>query len=95
MGTDHSKTAYTVEEIQRLEAWDKQYVWHPFTQMKEYVQEPPLIFARGEGAYLYDIHGKKYFDGNASLWVNLHGHGRREISEAIAAEVIITSFQYK
>lgn len=86
MGTDHSKTAYTVEEIQRLEAWDKQYVWHPFTQMKEYVQEPPLIFARGEGAYLYDIHGKKYFDGNASLWVNLHGHGRREISEAIAAQ---------
>ena len=54
--------------------------------MKEYVQEPPLIFARGEGAYLYDIHGKKYFDGNASLWVNLHGHGRREISEAIAAQ---------
>ncbi|HOJ61427.1 MAG TPA: adenosylmethionine--8-amino-7-oxononanoate transaminase [bacterium] len=86
MGTDHPKTAYTLEEIQRLEAWDKQYVWHPFTQMKEYAQEPPLIFARGEGAYLYDLHGNRYFDGNSSLWVNLHGHGRREISEAIAAQ---------
>ncbi|MBI1388015.1 MAG: adenosylmethionine--8-amino-7-oxononanoate transaminase [bacterium] len=66
-----------------LEAWDKQYVWHPFTQMRDYVEEPTLMFARGEGAYLYDIHGKRYFDGNSSLWVNLHGHARPEINQAI------------
>jgi len=40
-----------------LERWDKEYVWHPFTQMKAYRREKPLIIERGEGSYLYDIEG--------------------------------------
>ncbi|MDP8244725.1 MAG: adenosylmethionine--8-amino-7-oxononanoate transaminase [Candidatus Hinthialibacter antarcticus] len=66
-----------------LVAWDQQYVWHPFTQMQDYANEPPLIVERGEGAYLYDAEGRKYFDGNSSLWVNLHGHARPEINQAM------------
>ena len=42
---------------------------------------------RGEGARLYDSHGKEYIDGMASLWYCNIGHGRREMADAIATQV--------
>ncbi len=86
MGTNSTKTTYTKKQIKQLEAWDKQYVWHPFTQMQDYERETPLIFERGEGAYLYDVHGNRYFDGNSSLWLNVHGHTRPELIEALSSQ---------
>lgn len=86
MVENQANIQYSVERIQQWEEWDKRYVWHPFTQMQEYSREPPLIISHGEGAYLYDIHGRRYLDGNSSLWVNLHGHARKEIVDAIAAQ---------
>lgn len=72
--------------IRDLEAWDKEYVWHPFTQMKAYRREKPLIIEHGEGSYLYDIEGKKYLDGYSSLWVNIHGHNHPELNAALAEQ---------
>ncbi|WCN36643.1 adenosylmethionine--8-amino-7-oxononanoate transaminase [Aneurinibacillus uraniidurans] len=72
---------YTCTE---LEAWDKDYVWHPFTQMKTYKQERPLIIEHGNGSYLYDVEGKRYLDGYSSLWVNVHGHNHPELNQALA-----------
>jgi adenosylmethionine-8-amino-7-oxononanoate aminotransferase len=66
---------------------DKKHIWHPFTQMKEWVKEEPVIIERGKGVYLYDIHGNKYLDGNSSYWVNIHGHRKREIDEAVAKQI--------
>ena len=68
---------------EELEQWDKEYLWHPFTQMKDYCDEPPLIIERGEGSFIVDIYGNRYLDGVSSLWVNLHGHRREEIDRAI------------
>ena len=82
MGEKHR--VYNSEE---LEKWDKEYLWHPFTQMKDYCEEEPLIIARGEGVFLYDIKGNRYLDGVSSLWVNLHGHGREEINQAITNQL--------
>lgn len=62
---------------------DKRYVWHPFTQMKDWIAGENLMIERGEGVWLYDTCGKKYLDGVSSLWVNVHGHCRRELNEAI------------
>ncbi len=70
-----------------LEEWDKRYLWHPFTQMRDYCNESPLIIERGEGSFLYDIHGNRYLDGVSSLWVNVHGHRREEIDRAIISQV--------
>ena len=70
-----------------LEQWDKQYLWHPFTQMKDYGDEPPLIVERGEGSFIFDMYGKRYIDGVSSLWVNLHGHRRDEIDLAIVEQL--------
>ncbi|MBA9026155.1 adenosylmethionine--8-amino-7-oxononanoate transaminase [Peribacillus huizhouensis] len=75
------------DEMQNLENWDKEYVWHPFTQMKNYQQTKPLIIERGQGSYLYDIEGKKYLDGYASLWVNVHGHNVPALNEALIHQV--------
>lgn len=66
---------------------DKEFVWHPFTQMKEYEEKDPVIIEGGEGVYLYDSEGNKYIDGVSSLWVNIHGHKVPEIDNAIKDQV--------
>jgi len=70
-----------------LSSKDKEYVWHPFTQMRDWEAEEPLVIERGKGSYLYDILGKKYLDGVSSLWVNVHGHRKSEIDKAIIRQI--------
>lgn len=74
----------TTKEFQTV---DKLYLWHPFTQMKDYLREEPLVIEEGRGSYLKDTEGRWYLDGISSLWVNLHGHRRREIDEAIYGQL--------
>ncbi len=66
---------------------DRESIWHPFTQMADWEKEAPLIIERGEGNTLIDTEGRKYFDGVSSLWVNVFGHRRREIDEAIRSQL--------
>jgi len=71
----------------RLLALDQRHLWHPFTQMQLWPGDDPLIIAAAEGNYLIDDLGRRYLDGVSSLWVNVHGHRKREIDEAIAAQL--------
>ena len=71
----------------QLVSWDRQHVWHPFTQMHEWTQEPPLIIERGHGAYVIDTEGRRYFDGVSSLWVNVHGHRHRRLDRALLTQL--------
>jgi adenosylmethionine-8-amino-7-oxononanoate aminotransferase len=73
--------------MQRVEALDKQYVWHPFTQMQDWVGNPQLVIVAGKGIKLIDIDGKEYYDGVSSLWVNVHGHRKQEIDEAVIGQL--------
>ncbi len=66
---------------------DKQFVWHPFTQIK--TASPPITIVRGEGALLFDQEGKTYIDGISSWWVNLHGHSHPYIAEKISEQASI------
>jgi len=77
----------TGDEAKRLRELDLAHVWHPFTQMKVYPDERPLMIERGEGNYLVDVEGARYFDGVSSLWANLHGHARPEIDAAVAEQL--------
>jgi adenosylmethionine---8-amino-7-oxononanoate aminotransferase len=70
-----------------LRHYDRKYVWHPFTQMRDWEAEDPIVIARGEGSYLVDTNGNRYLDGVASIWTNVHGHSRSEINEAVKAQV--------
>jgi len=75
------------ERTSILEEKDKEYVWHPFTQMKEWLADTPLIIEKGKGSYIYDTKGRKYIDGVSSIWVNVHGHRKREIDRAIEGQL--------
>lgn len=66
---------------------DQKYIWHPFTQMKGWLQQKQIVITHGEGIYLYDDRGNKYYDGVASLWVNIHGHNVPEINRAIIEQL--------
>ncbi|MBH0176824.1 MAG: adenosylmethionine--8-amino-7-oxononanoate transaminase [Nitrospira sp.] len=71
----------------QLSAWDRKYLWHPFTQMREWEQDDPLIIERGTGAYLIDNDGRKYLDGTSSIWVNLHGHRHPALDRALKQQI--------
>lgn len=75
---------YTKEQ---LEQWDHEYIWHPFTQMQEYLKSRPLVIERGEGSHLFDIEGNRYLDGVSSLWVTVHGHNKKELNDAIKEQL--------
>jgi adenosylmethionine---8-amino-7-oxononanoate aminotransferase len=70
-----------------LEAKDKKYTWHPFTQMQEWAKEEILIIDSGDGPFLRDVSGAVYIDGVASLWTNVHGHRKKELDEALIEQV--------
>jgi adenosylmethionine-8-amino-7-oxononanoate aminotransferase len=72
---------------EKLRQLDHSYLWHPFTQMQEWMGEEPCIISRGDGHYLIDVQGRKYLDGVSSLWCNVHGHRKKEIDEAIKEQL--------
>ena len=69
--------------MHKLAKLDHQFVWHPFTQMKDWLLREPIVITEGDGATLRDLHGKEYLDANSSIWTNLHGHNHPKINAAI------------
>ena len=64
------------------------HLWMHFTQMGRYDAENPIpIIEKADGAYVWDVHGKKYLDGLSGLFCVNAGHGRTEIGDAMAAQV--------
>lgn len=72
---------------EKLKQLDHAYLWHPFTQMQDWLQEEPCIITQGDGHYLVDVDGHKYLDGVSSLWCNVHGHRKKELDDAIRAQL--------
>src|SRR5580692_1479508 len=70
-----------------LRQLDRQYVWHPFTHMRQWLESDPLIITAAEGCYLIDIDGNRYLDGVSSLWCNVHGHRVPELDDAIRRQL--------
>ncbi|WP_202076499.1 adenosylmethionine--8-amino-7-oxononanoate transaminase [Caldalkalibacillus salinus] len=71
---------------QELMEKSKKYLWLPFTQMKDY-DENPLIIESGEGIKVKDIDGQTYYDGFSSVWLNVHGHRKKELDDAIKSQL--------
>lgn len=67
--------------------WDRQFAWHPFTNMGLWLESQPLSIVRGQGCTLYDQNGNAYLDGNSSIWTNLHGHNHPRLNAAIRAQL--------
>jgi adenosylmethionine-8-amino-7-oxononanoate transaminase len=73
--------------MNKLARLDHRYVWHPFTQMRDWLRREPIVIASGRGAVLRDVHGRKYLDANSSIWTNLHGHAHPKINAAIQRQL--------
>lgn len=83
------------DDTRRWTQADKAHCWHPFTRQQAWTEGEPLVLVRGEGAWLWDSEGRKYLDGNSSIWTNIHGHGHPQINAAILrqlGEVAHTSY---
>jgi adenosylmethionine-8-amino-7-oxononanoate aminotransferase len=66
---------------------DHRYIWHPFTQMQDWLKHDPIVIVEGQGAVLRDVHGREYLDANSSIWTNLHGHNHPRINAAIQRQL--------
>ena len=47
----------------------------------------PSSSAGARGSISIDLEGRRYLDGVSSLWANVHGHRRRELDEALVAQL--------
>ncbi len=65
----------------------KRAVWHPCTRLRPDDTGTPLAIVRGEGPWLHDADGHRYFDATSSWWVNLFGHANPKINAALADQL--------
>jgi adenosylmethionine-8-amino-7-oxononanoate aminotransferase len=74
---------------EELIAKDKRFVWHPFTDMRDWCapEHEPLVLVQAHGAVLRDSKGREYIDGNSSIWTNIHGHNHPHINAAIRRQL--------
>lgn len=80
---------------------DLKFIWHPYTQMKDCQDSPPILIKRARGIKLYDDKGNFYYDTISSWWCNVHGHNHPKIKNAIKKQlnslehVLFTGFTHK
>ncbi len=66
---------------------DLKYNWHPYTQMKDCENDPPILIDKARGIKLYDTKGNFYYDTISSWWCNVHGHNHPWIKRAIKKQL--------
>src|SRR6266540_640736 len=71
----------------KLATLDRAFVWHPFTQMRDWLKRKPIVIVSGRGATLRDEDGREYLDGNSSIWTNLHGHNHPRLNAALRRQL--------
>ncbi|HUG96017.1 MAG TPA: aminotransferase class III-fold pyridoxal phosphate-dependent enzyme, partial [Nitrososphaera sp.] len=70
-----------------LRSADNEFVWHPYTQMRDWEKWNNRVIVKGERFYLVDSEGRKYLDGIASMWCNVWGHGQNKVVEAMVEQL--------
>ncbi len=91
MSVDHER-ALSAAEHERMQESARDHLWMHFSRHSVYEGGDIPVIARGEGAYIYDTHGRRYLDGLAGLFVTQVGHGRQELAEAAAKQASQLAF---
>lgn len=79
--------AVSNERRKAIEDKDKKYIWHPFTQMKDWMSEPATVIQSAQGVTLRDMDGGEYLDAFSSYWCNIHGHGEPRLARALTRQM--------
>ncbi len=69
-------------------AKDRAHVLHPYTDFSSFHDEGSQVIDGASGMHVTDTDGRKLLDGIAGLWCVNIGHGRQEMADAIAAQVM-------
>jgi adenosylmethionine-8-amino-7-oxononanoate aminotransferase len=64
----------------------KDHLWMHFSRQSTMETSGVPIITRGEGHHIFDVEGRKYFDGLSGLFVVNAGHGRRRLAEVAAKQ---------
>ncbi|MBA2739258.1 MAG: aspartate aminotransferase family protein [Nocardioidaceae bacterium] len=64
----------------------RDHLWMHFTRHSTYRTSDVPTIVRGDGAYIYDVRGRRYLDGLSGLFVVQVGHGRNELAQAAAKQ---------
>jgi acetylornithine/succinyldiaminopimelate/putrescine aminotransferase len=67
--------------------WDRDHFIHPYTDFSTFQDEGSQVISRGKGMHVFDASGKAYLDAIGGLWCVNIGHGRKEMADAISAQV--------
>ena len=79
-------------DTQSVWQMDRDHVIHPYTDFSTFAKEGSQVITNAEGAYVVDAQGNRFLDGIAGLWCVNIGHGRREMAEAIAEQVLTMEY---
>jgi 4-aminobutyrate--pyruvate transaminase len=77
-----------------IEALDVAHLFHPNTNLAALHASGPFVLVRGEGAYVWDNHGKRYIEGMAGLWCTTLGYGDEELASAAYEQIKKLSFSH-
>jgi putrescine---pyruvate transaminase len=76
-----------MSDTETLKRDNAQFLWHPMAHPRAMKAQPPDIIARGQGCWVWDVDGHKLLDGVAGLWSSNLGHSRREVRDAVVAQL--------
>lgn len=68
-----------------VQSWEKREVqsfFHTFSDLPSLAEDGPTVIERGEGAYVIDVAGRRYLEGNSGLWNMTLGFSEDRLREA-------------
>lgn len=88
MSGAHLKPISNSPSVEELHEWDRLHNLKPWSMMNTWREEDGQIIDRGDGIYMWDSHGRRMIDGPGGMWCVQIGHGRHEMADAIADQVM-------
>jgi L-2,4-diaminobutyrate transaminase len=77
-----------------IEDLDREFFFHPFTNMRAHEESGPLTIVTGKGSTIVDTHGRDYLDAMAGLWCVNIGYGNVEMAEALRSQAEKLAFYH-
>lgn len=74
--------------IETLHEWDRIHQIHPWAAMDAWRGYDNMLVDTADGIYMWDANGKRYIDGPGGMWCTQIGYGRKDMADAIAAQVL-------
>jgi putrescine aminotransferase len=81
-----------VRNIEELKESAKRHVFAPAADLEKIGKETLPVLQGGDGIYVFDDAGRRLLDGPAGMWCTQIGYRRKEMADAIAAQVMSISY---